>query len=674
MPPGTPLLRLFALALIALLSALAATPSVAKAPPLVLQNELAVGNLGPHISYYRDENADMSLQQALDLHGSGAFKTVTESHFDAGFGDRPYWLVIEIESKVPGNQAALIATNISFVPAIDIYWLQDGEAPRLLQRKTKTTPFDWSQHIGLSIVSNQFILKQGDRGKLVIRFTPYGMGLLPLSLETPESIFARTSLDNIGYTAFYVFALSMLALFIVFNLALGSRGLVYFVFLFTSALLLIAQIDGFPNAYVWPNWPRWNLVASFPLFTALNIASLLVAGYMLREGGYIRLGQALARIWPLFLVPLAAALVLPVVWLILPGLTLLPVSMSFVFFAIFVWAREMRGQRYVAILASAGMLIGVGFYMFYTLYGDADVADSNRQMLKVLYALGSVSIMASYATHAAALNRNYRTALQREVEAARRDAELSQSLLNAERNFNRARDLAQQRGRQLASAAHDLRQPVASLRLMMDSFARNAEPSVRANLARAFDYLDGLVQQNLDAVRPKSGDGTDELAFEDEADNEDANGTNGNGASADAETFSLGIVLQASAEIYREEAISKQIEFRVVPSTLDVSANAIALMRILGNLVSNAVKHTGRGKVLIGVRRGGKRPRLIVADTGEGMSAEELARFRTAYAKGESSDGEGLGLAICFELAEKNGLKLDVVSEPGKGTCFTLGL
>ena len=484
--------------------------------------------------------------------------------------------------------------------------------------------------------------------------------------------------EYIGYTAFYVFALSMLALFIVFNLALGSRGLAYFVFLFGSALTLICQIDGFPNAYVWPDWPQWNHVAAFPMLMALNMASLLVAGYMLREGGYPRTGAWLARIAPAFALPLLAAVLFPVVWLITPGLVLLPVSMGFVFFAIFAWARELRGQRYVAIAASAAMLVGVGFYMFYTLYGDADVADANRRMLKVLYALGSVSIMASYATHAAALNRNYRSALQQQVAAARRDAELSQSLLAAERNFGRARELAQLRGRQLASAAHDLRQPVASLRLMMDSFARDADPSVRANLGRAFDYLDGLVQQNLDAVRP--GAETDDLAFED-APEDDNNGGNGsaNEAAPDKEIFSLGVVLQASAEVYREEAISKQIELRVVASTLEVTADAIAVMRIVSNLVSNAVKHTERGKVLIGVRRGGpspssNRPRIIVADTGKGMSAGELERFRTAYAKGDGSKGEGLGLAICFELAEKHGLTLEAASEPGRGAWFALGV
>ncbi len=623
----------------------------AQGPTLVLTSPPPVSKLGKYLAYHRDPSGTMTVEQALERFARGEFATVDDGHFDGGYGTTPVWIIIKVESRVRADISAILATNIPFVPAIEMYWTKEGAAPQLIQRRTKSTPYIDAQFIGQSLVSNQFIIEAGIKGTLAVRMTPYGMGLLPLSLETPESIFARTATENIGFTAFYVFALSMLALFTVFNLALGSRGLFYFVFLFVAALLLIFQIDGFPQAWLWPGRPRWNLVASFPMLLTLDFASLLVAGYMLREGGFPKLGAWVQKISPIILMPLLAAVFFPPVWLITIGLVALPLCMALVFFAIFSWARNMRGQRYVAMFASIGMLIGVGIYMFYTLSGDADVADTNRRMLKVLYALGSVSIMASYATHAAALNRNYRTALQREVEAARRDAELSQSLLVSERNFNRARDLANLRTRQLAAAAHDLRQPVASLRLMMDSFARNAEPSVRSNLTRAFDYLDGLVKENLDAARPKNGPAAEELFFDEDEDSGNTEPAPANGANGEQERFSLGIVLQASAEIYREEAISKKIELRVVPSTLEVHANTIAVMRIVGNLVSNAVKHTERGRVLVGVRRGGERPRIIVADTGKGMSAEELVRFRTAYAKGENSAGEGLGLAICFELA-----------------------
>jgi signal transduction histidine kinase len=658
-------LILVALAVVASVWVNAPARAADAARPVVIQNELPVHNLGDHISFYRDTGGKVDFDEALRLYRSGRFIRSQKGSFDAGYTVLPHWIVIEVESRMPVDTTALLATNMPYVPAIDMYWVPDGGQRRIIQRKTMDTPYE------------QFVIKAGSRGKLVVWFKPRGIGLLPLSLESPESMFTRTSTESIGFTAFYVFALSMLALFIVFNLVLDGRGLGYFVLLFGSGLLLIFQIDGFPNAYFWPNYPRWNLSASCPMLFVLNFAALLVAAHMLGEGGHPRLSRWIRRLSPLALAPLLATLVVPVVWVTVVGLVLLPVSMGLLFYAVFTWARDLRAQRFVAILSGVGILAGVGIYMFYTFTGDAAITGANHRMLKVLYALGSVSIMASYATHAAALNRNYRIALQREVEAARRDAELSRSLLITERNFNRARDLANLRGRQLAAAAHDLRQPVASLRLMMDSFARNSEPAVRTNLARAFDYLESLVNDNLNAVRPRDngGKGIDgDLEFEaGDDDNLPDNGVETETAT-ERECFSVDIILQASASVYREEAISKQIELRVVASTVQVQANTLAAMRIVSNLVSNAVKHTERGRVLIGVRRSPEHAWLHVIDTGKGMTAEQLALFRTAYAKGEKSDGEGLGLAICFDLARDHGLILDVTSQPGKGTHFTLKL
>ena len=647
------------------------------ARPVVIERDLPLHNLGDHIWHYRDLDGKAGFDEAMRLYRSGRFVRSQKGNFDAGYTVVPHWIVIEVESRLSVDTTALLATNMPYVPAIDIYWVPQGGQRQIIQHKTMVTPYDPAQFSGQSLISNQFVVKAGSKGKLVVWFRPRGIRLLPLSLESPESMFTRTSTESIGFMAFYVFALSMLSLFIVFNIVLGGRGLGYFVLLFSSGLLLIFQIDGFPNAYFWPNYPRWNLSASCPMLFVLNFAALLVAAHMLGEGEHPRLSRWIGRLSPLALAPLLATLIVPVVWVAVVGLLLLPVSMGLLFYAVFTWARDLRAQRFVAILAGIGILAGVGMYMFYTLTGDATITGANHRMLKVLYALRSVSIMASYATHAAALNRNYRIALQREVEAARRDAELSRSLLITERNFNRARDLANLRGRQLAAAAHDLRQPLASLRLMMDSFARNSEPAVRTNLARAFDYLENLVNDNLNAVRPqgKDGNGGDgDLEFE-AGDDDDSPGNGGENEVAVApECFSVDIILQASASVYREEAISKQIELRVVPSSLVVQANTLAAIRIVSNLVSNAVKHTERGRVLIGVRRSPEHARLHVIDSGKGMTAEQLALFRTAYAKGEQSKGEGLGLAICFDLARDHGLKLDVVSHPGKRTRFTLQL
>ena len=68
----------------------------------------------------------------------------------------------------------------------------------------------------------------------------------------------------------------------------------------------------------------------------------------------------------------------------------------------------------------------------------------------------------------------------------------------------------------------------------------------------------------------------------------------------------------------------------------------------------------------------GDQLRLCVLDTGAGMSAEEIADFAGAYRKGAQSDGHGLGLSVCYELARDNGMELSCASIKNEGTVFIL--
>lgn len=126
--------------------------------------------------------------------------------------------------------------------------------------------------------------------------------------------------------------------------------------------------------------------------------------------------------------------------------------------------------------------------------------------------------------------------------------------------------------------------------------------------------------------------------------------------------------------MFNEEAISKGITLTRKPSDIEVDVEVIPLMRILNNLVSNSVKHTITGEVAIHSSQKGGAVVIEVADTGPGMSSEEIERFATLYEKGEASSGSGLGLPICFDLAERLGMELSIISEKGKGSRFLLTL
>jgi signal transduction histidine kinase len=113
-----------------------------------------------------------------------------------------------------------------------------------------------------------------------------------------------------------------------------------------------------------------------------------------------------------------------------------------------------------------------------------------------------------------------------------------------------------------------------------------------------------------------------------------------------------------------------------------LTVDPMRLCQILLNLLSNACKFTKQGDVTLRVRKvaeGRDFVELAVADTGIGMTAEQLAKLFQEFSQAEASTaknygGTGLGLAITRKLARMMGGDVTVTSEPGKGSVFTVRL
>jgi two-component system sensor histidine kinase BaeS len=123
---------------------------------------------------------------------------------------------------------------------------------------------------------------------------------------------------------------------------------------------------------------------------------------------------------------------------------------------------------------------------------------------------------------------------------------------------------------------------------------------------------------------------------------------------------------------YQSTAIASGVELRVeIQAPSSAVADPAALGRVLGNLISNAIRHTPEGgHVTVRVApRGDAAGTLIeVADDGEGMAAELADRAFERFEKGPESDGSGLGLAIARDLVEAQRGRIELDSEVGAGT------
>ncbi|MBC9032439.1 response regulator [Sphingomonas sp. JC676] len=224
---------------------------------------------------------------------------------------------------------------------------------------------------------------------------------------------------------------------------------------------------------------------------------------------------------------------------------------------------------------------------------------------------------------------------------------------------DRAEEANISKSRFLASASHDLRQPIHALGLFIGALGpRKMDGEARLlvdHIARSVRALDDMFAALLDISKFDAGVVQPHI-----------------------QPVAIGPLLARLGRDYAVEAVAKGIALKTVPTSRIVRTDPVLVERVLRNLIANAVRHTERGRVLIGVRRGGGL-RLAVYDTGPGIDPAEQERIFEEYyqinnPERDRAKGLGLGLAIVRRITALIDAPLTLVSRPGIGSCFALSL
>ena len=216
------------------------------------------------------------------------------------------------------------------------------------------------------------------------------------------------------------------------------------------------------------------------------------------------------------------------------------------------------------------------------------------------------------------------------------------------------------KSRFLATATHDLRQPLHALGLFVAQLSGRTNAAERKRLVTGIEAaLSGMNElfsalldiSKLDAgvVNPKWSD------------------------------FPAAHLLRRVETTFAGWAREKNLELRIVPSDAWVHSDAIMLERIVGNLVTNAIRYTTSGTVLVGCRCRGDRLRIEVWDTGPGIPPDQQQNifgefYRLEHAERDHGGGLGLGLAIVDRLCRLLDHPIELKSVPGKGSCFAVAV
>jgi two-component system, chemotaxis family, CheB/CheR fusion protein len=219
------------------------------------------------------------------------------------------------------------------------------------------------------------------------------------------------------------------------------------------------------------------------------------------------------------------------------------------------------------------------------------------------------------------------------------------------------------KSRFLAAASHDLRQPLQALSLMRGALERRIREDRKEEALELVARLDetaaavsGMLNTLLDINQLEAGT-----------------------VHAEMVSFPIADLLDRLKDEFTYHAQAQNLALRVVRCGLSIYSDPRLLEQIIRNLLSNALKYTTRGKVLLGCRRRKDVLSIEIWDTGVGIPNEELQTIFDEYhqldnAAHERSRGLGLGLSIVQRLADLLGHRVRVRSQPGKGTVFAVDI
>jgi signal transduction histidine kinase/CheY-like chemotaxis protein len=292
-----------------------------------------------------------------------------------------------------------------------------------------------------------------------------------------------------------------------------------------------------------------------------------------------------------------------------------------------------------------------------------DLERRNQKLAKINAAL--MQRVERSMDHQANAYSMFQTAIGLETQVRARTEELKSALDRLERTNEQlmlARDVAERANRFktgfFTAVGHDLLQPLHAARLSLSALGEIHDDKQHKRLIGQADHalstIEELLRTILDLSKLESG--------------------------------ALKPLLQPVeiSDLFRSVLVDiepiardKQLLLSMRTGSVTVTSDPLMLRRILQNLLANAVQYTEHGRVLLASRKRGSQLRIDVWDTGPGIAPSEQSKIFEEFHRGAAGQrshagGFGIGLAIIARMADALGHRIELRSEAGRGTCFSV--
>lgn len=583
------------------------------------------------------------------------FEALQSPWVDFGKQRGAVWLLAAVQNTSDRPGRWLIDIQRPFVDELLVQKRSPGKPPETLLYADRNTHFDERPVVSQYLVAPLW-MEAGERAEILVGLRSSTGSWMPLTFATAERMRTAHMQEARFNWTINGAMIALVIVAIVMGRLVGWPLVTAFAAYVGLSALFVANNEGYLHRFVWPQamgaYEPANLILLVGMMIAVLQFARLFAGLsqnfpranraiQVLQALLIAVGVGSALFWQSDAMRWAVFLHVPFV------------ALAYFATAILAW----RGR----VLGATPFLAGSGAIVFTVAVMAAVLLLPGRFPMTVALdyfhaslLFESFAFLVAILVRMLAIQRDLNRLLEAEVSAAREKLQMAQALQESRDRYDAARSHADGLRERLAATSHDLQQPLLSLRRGLEDVAAS-DPGAAENLAAALTYLEGVTQSGLAGVMP-------------------ANSLAGEKPDEGIESFPASLVLTNCAAMFRHEAQAAGVDLRTRGSDVNVTTDPVELMRAASNLVSNALKHAKASRILIAVQRRADHVLLKVIDNGVGLDAAQRDQLSAAYAKGDESNGHGLGLHLVRQFAQRPGHGFEMLSVPGRGTCMILRL
>ena len=641
----------------------AISPSKAQSPPhAILDNSTDSIDLWSYLTLLSDPHNALTLSDVLEK--KDQFKVPDSPYANLGLRQGTVWLSTDIE--LPNDAPLNWWLSIDFVhlDEIDLYVLdRDQVLQRLSFRERQAFAL---AHSAFHQPAFRLTLKPGRHYTLMIRVRKYvnSAMLMPISLERTGSMVRKEASTQFWLSLAFGFETSFAIYAFFIAVLYRDRLCVWFALFVAGNALYQFTYFGLANEYVWPNSsvPDANIVARFLLLFNGTACLMFI-------DGVLDLRQQSPRVSILLRV-LAASFALSALFLAAGFVSLNFVAMELALldwwplaFLIPLAVRRIRTRDSLlnwALVGAACLTLGqtTGAALFRGALPWSRWVEYSEPIGEFLDMAAWIVVLSIWGHRK---QQAAEAAAKREQKIAEHERYVAQLLAaDLQRQKEIVEEISLEKSRFLAAASHDLRQPVHAISLFVGALSAVPMPSEGRHLVERIEAstnaMDRLFAALLDISKLDAGV-----------------------VEVNPQPFAISVVLNRICIDYASEASAKGLTISHVPCRAIVDSDPTLVERIMRNLISNAVRYTDTGKIVVGCRYRGARIAVQICDTGRGIPPDQQNIVFQEYYQANNPErdrekGLGLGLAIVRRLTTLLECNLRLRSQAGRGSCFEVSL